>query len=578
MLAVYQRYNVAVTNSATSLAGIKSKLMVFKRVLLLLLLGSGAVARVPQSAVDESSAKFATTVSGNEACARCHADISKSYESTAMARASGSATDGLTTGTFEHKPSGVHYRVYEQDGKVWMSFERPGKDGLRGQRELLYFIGSGKKGRAYLFSDEEFWFEAAINWYSQEGRWKMAPAYTDAEEIPMNLPAYPSCLNCHTSRMQAPLPGTENKYSGKPFLHGGITCERCHGTGESHGDGKGGIVNPATLPPDQRDSICMECHFEGTAAVEQPGKHVYQFQPGEKLSDYVHYFLLTGNHEEAPRALSQFEALSLSACKRRSGDKMWCGSCHDAHAEPTAAEKVSYYRDKCLACHGQAFASKHHADKPDCVACHMPALPSKDLAHTQATDHRIMRFPNQAPLPRLQLRGKPLVSFPERDAPLVTTRDLALAWVQLSGRNIEGASQPAEASLRKAVNERPDDPLLWSALGFVEQAHGHLSEARDFYERALKIDPLLNDAASNLGILEARAGNLRRAVELWQGAFARVPNRSALGMNLAMVFCVAGQKEDARKYVERVLEFNPDYGKAKSLLKHLSADPVQCRP
>jgi len=169
--------------------------MAFKRILLSVLLCCGAVARVPQSAVNESSSKSATSVSGSEVCARCHADISKSYESTAMATASGSATDGLTTGAFEHKPSGVHYRVYEQDGKVWMSFERPGKDGLRGQRELLYFIGAGKKGRTYLFSDEEFWFEAPINWYSQEGRWKMAPAYTEAEEIPMNLPAYPSFVN-----------------------------------------------------------------------------------------------------------------------------------------------------------------------------------------------------------------------------------------------------------------------------------------------------------------------------------------------------------------------------------------------
>ena len=49
-------------------------------------------------------------------------------------------------------------------------------------------------------------------------------------------------------------------------------------------------------------------------------------------------------------------------------------------------------------------------------------------------------------------------------------------------------------------------------------------------------------------------------------------------MNLAIAFCAAGQKEDARRYVLRVLEFNPDSGKAKSLLAHLNADPVQCKP
>jgi len=514
----------------------------------------------------------------SQACASCHADIYKSYTTTAMATASGPATDGLTTGELDHKDSKIHYRVYEQDGKVWMSYERPGKDGLHGQRELLYFIGSGKKGRTYLFSDQGFLFEAPINWYSQEKRWNMTPAYTEASEMPLNLPAYVDCLNCHTSGMRPPVPGTDSKFSGKPFSHGGITCQRCHGSDTNHADGKGAVVNPAKLSPDRRDAICMECHFEGTVAVEQPAKHLYQFQPGDRLSDYIHYFVLNGNREQAPRAISQYEALSQSTCKRQSGDKMWCGSCHDAHREPAPEERVAYYRAKCLACHGEAFAAKHHADKPDCTHCHMPALPSKDVAHTQTTDHRIQRYPNDAPLPQLQLRGKPLTSFPAVDESLATTRDFALAWETLAQRGLEGAPQAAEDYLSKAVKERPDDAVLLAAEGFVEQAHKRDNDARDFYEHALKIDPLLNDAATDLGIIEARSGNLQRAVDLWRGAFQRVPNRSAVGMDLAIIFCIAGKKDVAQQFVNRVLEFNPDYGKAKSLLEHIAQDPPQCKP
>ena len=184
-------------------------------------------------------AKPSPDSSGNEACATCHAEIYKSYKTTVMATASGPAADGIVTGDFVHKTSGVHYRVFERDGKEWMSYERGGKEGIRGERELLYFIGSGKKGRTYLFSDQGFLFEAPINWYSQEKRWNMTPAYTEAQEIPMNLPAYVDCLNCHTSGMRAPQAGTENKFPDKPFQHAGITCERCHGAGKDHGDGKG---------------------------------------------------------------------------------------------------------------------------------------------------------------------------------------------------------------------------------------------------------------------------------------------------------------------------------------------------
>jgi tetratricopeptide (TPR) repeat protein len=530
---------------------------------------------------------------GSEACSGCHSEIYQSYSKTAMANASGLAGDGVITGEFSHKPSGVRYRVYKQDEPVWMSYERASEK-FRGQSELLYFIGSGRKGRSYLFSQQGFLFETPINWYSQEGRWGMTPAYAEAREIPLNLPAFIDCMNCHSSGLQPPVAGTDNKFSGPPFVHGGITCQRCHGAGEGHAEGKSPgspsirstvasvpMVNPAKLPPERRDAICMECHFEGTVAVQQPGKELYRFQPGEKLEDYIHYFLLSGNQPETAQALSQVEALSLSGCKRKSGEKMWCGSCHDPHAEPPAEQKAAYYRGKCLNCHGEVFAAKHHPDKPDCTKCHMPALPSKDVAHTQSTDHRILRYPNTPPLPRLQVRGTagaPLVSFPESDASQATTRDFALAWETLAQKNVEGAAHQAEEYLRKAVKERPDDPVLLSALGFVEQKHGREKEARELYERTLQLDPLANDAATDLGILEARAGNLRRAVELWQGAFRRVPYRSAIGMNLAIAFCSAGRKEEARHYVERVLEFNPDYVKGKQLLAHLGEDPVQCRP
>ncbi len=538
--------------------------------------------------------KVGSSDRGNEACAGCHAGIYQSYRKTVMANASGTAGDGLITGEFFHKPSGVRYRVYERDGHAWMSYERPSESGFRGERELLYFIGSGVKGRTYLFSVDGFLFEAPINWYSQERRWNMAPAYTEAKEIPMNLPSFLDCLNCHSSGLQAPVPGTVSKFVGQPFLHEGITCERCHGAGQGHGKeaavssssgnssgGNDSIVNPAKLPPERRDAICMECHFEGTVAVQQPGKKVYQFQPGEKLSDYIHYFLLSSNDPQKAEGLNQFEALSLSECKRKSGEKMWCGSCHDPHAEPAAGEKAAYYRSKCLACHGEEFAAKHHVDKPDCTQCHMPALPSKEVAHTEATDHRIQKYPNAPPLPRLAVRGKPgapLVSFPESDAGLATARDFALAWESMAQRNVEGGARRAEEYLRKAVAEREDDPALLADLGFVEQKKGNEKEARELYERALKIDPLENEAATDLGILEARAGNLRRAVELWQGAFARVPERSAVGINLAMAFCVAGQTDEARQYVMRVMKFNPDYEKGKSMLRHLLEDPVECKP
>jgi tetratricopeptide (TPR) repeat protein len=515
---------------------------------------------------------------GNAECAGCHKEISASYQNTVMARASGPAAEGLVTGEFDDQVSGVKYRVFTRDNRVWMSFERQEPDKLRGERELSYFVGSGVKGRSYLFSDEGYLFESPINWYSQEGRWNMAPAYLDAQEIPLTLPSLSSCLNCHTSGLQARVPGTKNRFTGKPFLHDGITCERCHGEGDGHLTGKGPIVNPAKLPAERRDSICMECHFEGAVSVQQPGKHVYDFRPGDRLSDYIHYFVESDDRVKTAEALSQFEALSLSVCKQKSGERMWCGSCHDPHAEPAAAEKAEYYRGKCLSCHGEAFAAKHHPKQRDCRECHMKSLPSKDVAHTQATDHRILKYAMPGPIPQLEKRGEPLIAFPASDAPLVTERDYAMAWESFAERGVDGAARPAEQHLQKAVQEWPEDAEVLSAWAFVEQQHGKEKEAITYYERALKAKPLSNTAAANLGVLEAKSGDVRSAVKLWQAAFARVPYQSAIGLDLAIVFCSAGQRDVARKYVERVLEFNPDYGKAKSMLRHLNDENGQCKP
>ena len=236
-----------------------TSIMRMKRVISGLILVALAGGWSSAQSTDGKGAEAAKGVPGSEACAGCHAEIYKSYSKTVMANASGPASEGLITGEFFHKPSGVRYRVYEEDGSshaslrrsgsenrmptskphtVWMSYERAA-EGFRGQRELIYFIGSGRKGRSYLFSDDGFWFETPINWYSQEGRWNMAPAYTESREIPMNLPSFADCLNCHTSGMQAPVAGTDNKYAGQPFAHPGITCERCHGVGEGHLEGKG---------------------------------------------------------------------------------------------------------------------------------------------------------------------------------------------------------------------------------------------------------------------------------------------------------------------------------------------------
>jgi predicted CXXCH cytochrome family protein len=319
--------------------------------------------------------------------------------------------------------------------------------------------------------------------------------------------------------------------------------------------------------------------MEGKVAIERPGHPVYEFRPGDALSLYVRYFVFVNGEGPGLGAVSQVEALAKSECKKKSGDAMACTSCHDPHQSPPAEDLVTFYRGKCLACHGTSFGATHHPDRPDCAACHMPASPSADVAHTEVTDHRIARRPQISP----QLLEDPgpasslsrLVPFPASETE-PDPRDFALAWDSVVESGMSEAAPQAKELLSRAVERVPDDPTLLSALAYAEQRSGSTEHARQLYQRALSIDSSLVDAATNLGVIEAQTGDLRGAVRLWQNAFERAPARSSIGLNLARAYCREGKLGEARTYTLRVLEFNPDLASARKLLQLLSRSPASC--
>jgi cytochrome c-type biogenesis protein CcmH/NrfG len=509
---------------------------------------------------------------GSQACSRCHADIYRKYSATSMFRSSGKAGAGpslenLDHATFADAALGAEYRISTAPEGYHLDFSRAAS-GVRGQRILEWFVGSGRVGRSYISSLDGFLFQAPVSYYSRGRKWGLSPGYQQHDFIHLTRAVGTGCLQCHASRLQ-PIAGTQNRFRSPPFLEGGIVCERCHGPGKNHiaKMTSGSIVNPAKLDPARRDSVCAQCHLTGVARIARVRPKDDVYQPGRLLSDYAAYFVWSGTESSFMSANSHFEKLQQSACKKASGDRLWCGSCHDPHTEPAEASRADFYRARCQKCH-QPSACKEtletrRRNQDDCIACHMPKSQVRDTEHAVFTDHTIPRRERHSANP--PGAGRSLTSF--WNTPL-DERDLGLAYATIAGADSTLRRQAFDL-LRKAQARNPDDVLVLSQLAQIYDQSGDENQAMALSERVIRLDPTQVAVAVNLGTYYIKRGRAREAMRLWTDALARNPGLTSVSMNLAVAQYQAGDPAAAEATVLKLLEYDPDQETARQLLNEI---------
>ncbi len=542
---------------------------IFRPVILLatLIVFHLSIARAQQSAT-------ALPVRNTDAvCAGCHREIFEKYLSTPMANASGAALAKFQPGTLNHKASGVTYQLYIRDQQATLSIQSVRNPHANQEHQLDYFFGSGHLGITYLYSLHGYLFESPVAYYAASRSYDMKPGLESITEMPPALPMQASCLRCHMSAVQQSDTGTINHYSGLPFLHAGITCEACHGDTERHvaTDGKAAVINPAKLDADRRDSICISCHLEGDISVERPNRSAIDYKPGDSISDYLSFFVYEGK-EATRRGVSEVEQLSMSKCKRTSGDKMSCTSCHNPHYTPAPQERAAFYRSKCLTCHSDAaFAASHHPENPDCTSCHMPRSGAENIPHVAWTDHRIRKIPDAGDSIKGSGEGETLTAI---FSPRVTKRDLALAYYNAVLEGNFALEQKAYQSLEEIRFDIAGDKDALNALGIMSEKRGDFKQATELFEQVLKLDAQNLTALSNLGTLRAKSGDLQGAVALWKPAFERNEDVVGLAKNLAQVQCMAGDPTSARTTLEKTLQYSPGLQDVRQMLAQLPSCAV----
>ena len=349
------------------------------------------------------SCAFGADFVGNKACEPCHDAIFHSYTRTPMAQSSGKVgtqdlKERFDRAEFRDDRGAFSYRV--SPDYTFEFTQQSSRQPIAGRRALAYFIGSGAAARTFLLEalglgDGKFLYESPVTYYRSSASWKASPGFESLDYPNLARPIQPGCLLCHASGIQANA-GTLNGYTSPPFLENGVACERCHGPGSEHIAKGTKMVNPANLVPAARNSICEQCHLSGEVRVAKTGKEDKALTPGGLLAEDLTVFIRAGSPSDL-RVTSHVENLAQSACKRASGDKLWCGTCHDPHTAPEPAQKAAYFRGKCLSCHQtqdcRATQEARRASGDSCIACHMPRGPTSDIQHVVFTDHSIRRKP-----------------------------------------------------------------------------------------------------------------------------------------------------------------------------------------
>jgi hypothetical protein len=457
------------------------------------------------------------------------------------------------------RDAGGHYFEFRQEGAA-----QP----IQGRRPLEYFVGSGTAARGYLFGVDGFLYEAPVTYYRASASWNAAPGYAGRDYPYLTRPILPGCLQCHASGVQWKA-GTQNAYATPAFLEGGVACERCHGDGGAHIASGKPMINPAKLAPAERDSICEQCHLSGDIRIPKAGMNDQSFRPGMRLADVATVWVRTGSTLQR-KVTSHVENLAQSACKRASGDKMWCGTCHDPHVVPAANEKAAYFRAKCLSCHqtsdcGAPRASRQ-ANGDDCAACHMPHNPVSDVDHVVFTDHSIRKRPQAASeLPPADAELAPFGGGAARP------RDLGLAYAMLAVR--EGIPSYRERGFRLLQQAEAQGTADGEALAYLAEFYRDRRDdahALPLYEKVWQMDRSQYAAAAALGAYQMQRGNLEEAIRFWNQALEINPAMVLVRLNLAKALVRTGHADQAEAVLRKALEFSPTFQEARDLLRQIA--------
>jgi tetratricopeptide (TPR) repeat protein len=125
-----------------------------------------------------------------------------------------------------------------------------------------------------------------------------------------------------------------------------------------------------------------------------------------------------------------------------------------------------------------------------------------------------------------------------------------------------GYPETSEAFFRRALQDDPASAEALYGLGSVYLQQQKTKEARESFERALRLQAsypgTIPNAWNNLGILSAKVGDAAAAIDFFQRALQIDPAHLIALVNLGNAYRQQKEWGDAKKVLQRALEVEPD--------------------
>ena len=141
--------------------------------------------------------------------------------------------------------------------------------------------------------------------------------------------------------------------------------------------------------------------------------------------------------------------------------------------------------------------------------------------------------------------------------------------------SLTGRSSFADFELKKLLEDGYETAEVYSALAFLEWEQEQVANAIEYYEKAIKINPLSPTALNGLGYVLASEGrDLTRALTLCKKAHEINPQSAAFLDSLAWVYYKLGLYAEAQTFVTRARKTLKDNADIEEHYKIITADFV----